>query len=140
MISQRKFCPCSSGQEYCACCQQLHRGAAPEHALALMRSRYSAYALHLASYIVDTTHAENSYFRTDRQAWLNEIDQFCRHTKFIKLEIVEFTDGDVEAYVTFRAHLEQNKVKSVMVEKSIFRKELGRWLYYGHVDLETLPS
>lgn len=126
-----KSCPCCSGKDYSVCCKPLHMGHLPENALALMRSRYSAYAKQLSRYIIDTTHRENPHYKLDKQAWLQDIALFCRSTKFEGLEIVEFVDGPEEAFVTFIAYLEQNKVKSAMMEKSMFKKEQGRWLYYG---------
>lgn len=129
-----KLCPCCSGKDYSTCCKPLHIGQPPENALALMRSRYSAYAKQLARYIIDTTHRENLHYKQNRQEWIQDIVLFCRNTKFEGLEIVEFIDGAEEAYVTFIAHLEQNKIKSAMQEKSIFKKEQGRWLYYGQSD------
>jgi len=54
-------CLCCSGKEYAACCQPLHEGALPADALALMRSRYNAYALQLPRYILQTTHPDNPY-------------------------------------------------------------------------------
>ncbi len=45
-------CPCGSGLKYKKCCQKYHKGALPSTALLLMKSRYSAYALGLADYIM----------------------------------------------------------------------------------------
>jgi len=57
-------CPCGSGQTYAACCQPWHDGLAqgvhaptPE---ALMRSRYSAYALGLIDYLLATWHGSTA--------------------------------------------------------------------------------
>src|SRR3954470_4379289 len=48
-------CPCHSGRRYNICCRPLHTGepaaARPE---TLMRSRYSAFALGLGAYLVET--------------------------------------------------------------------------------------
>jgi SEC-C motif-containing protein len=90
-----------------------------------MRSRYSAYALGLAEYIIHTTHPTNSDFTDDRTQWRDEIIAFSRGTQFHKLTIISFTDGEVEAYVTFEASLSSGMLK----EKSRFLKEAGRWLY-----------
>lgn len=48
-------CPCGSTLALAGCCGRLHAGAAASSAEALMRSRYSAYALGLIDYLVDTT-------------------------------------------------------------------------------------
>ncbi|MEZ5479856.1 MAG: YchJ family metal-binding protein, partial [Thiolinea sp.] len=45
-------CPCQSGLSYAECCQPFHEGRAQAPtAEALMRSRYSAYALNLPAYL-----------------------------------------------------------------------------------------
>ncbi|MCU1437526.1 MAG: motif domain protein, partial [Naasia sp.] len=49
-------CPCGSGQPYAECCEPLHLGAAAATAEALMRSRYSAFALGLPDYVRSTWH------------------------------------------------------------------------------------
>src|SRR5687768_7898557 len=51
-------CPCDSGLGYGECCGPLHAGAPAPTALALMRSRYSAYAGGDADYLRATWHAD----------------------------------------------------------------------------------
>lgn len=54
MVSE--FCPCGSQQIVADCCGRLHAGQQlPASAEQLMRSRYSAFALNLTDYIVQTT-------------------------------------------------------------------------------------
>jgi SEC-C motif domain protein len=50
-------CPCGSGMTYVACCGPLHSGTvtAPT-AVELMRSRYSAFAVCDADYLLETWH------------------------------------------------------------------------------------
>jgi len=51
-------CPCGSGVAYEACCGRFHRGeAVPPNAEALMRSRYSAYAMGNLDWVRNTWHA-----------------------------------------------------------------------------------
>jgi SEC-C motif-containing protein len=123
------FCPCDTGKLYEDCCQKLHNGAFPENALTLMRSRYSAYALQLAAYIIRTTHLKNPHYDQDHRRWTREILRFCQNTIFQKLEILDFIDGEDEAYVTFDAHLFQNKQPLDLIEKSHFEKVNRQWLY-----------
>ena len=49
-------CPCDTGKPYPACCGRLHAGRPAPTAVALMRSRYSAFTKHLASYLLHTWH------------------------------------------------------------------------------------
>ncbi|HWS26863.1 MAG TPA: YchJ family metal-binding protein, partial [Xanthomonadales bacterium] len=50
-------CPCGSQLPYRDCCGHYHAGVAAPDALALMRSRYSAYVLGDRDYLLRTWHA-----------------------------------------------------------------------------------
>lgn len=96
-----------------------------------MRSRYSAYSLGLADYIIKTTHPENPQ-KSSRDDILN----FCQLTEFTGLEILDFTDGEKNSYVTFIAHLRQNGSDVPIVEKSEFEKVDGKWLYKRFIEFQ----
>ena len=49
-------CPCDTGKPYPACCGKYHGGAPAPTAVALMRSRYSAFVFGLADYLSETWH------------------------------------------------------------------------------------
>lgn len=56
-------CPCESGKPYSKCCEVYHLGTPAPTAEALMRSRYSAYALltqnpAMAEYLLQTWHPD----------------------------------------------------------------------------------
>ena len=93
--------------------------------MLLMRSRYCAYALGMAEYIIRTTHPDNPDFTDNVSGWKEGILEFCRSTPFNGLKIVEFIDGESEAYVSFEASLGAYTMK----EKSRFLKAEGKWLY-----------
>lgn len=121
-------CPCHSGKLYSTCCQPYHsQQESPQTALALMRSRYSAYALHLVDYIIQTTHPQNPQFNQKSD---KELLHFCQNTEFIDLKILDFTDVKEEAFVTFRAILKQSGKDISFTEKSHFKKKDSQWLYY----------
>ncbi len=122
-------CPCGSGRQYEQCCGRYHQGIRPEDALALMRSRYSAYARNLAAYIISTTHPRNPRAMADELAWATEILAFSTTTQFERLEIHEFTDGQETAYVQFTAYLSQGEMDASFTERSRFVKLNGRWFY-----------
>jgi len=90
-------------------------------------TRYSAYAAGDASYIMRTTHPSNVDFKDDRKAWAEEIDRFCDSTEFLGLEVLDFIEGDDEAFVEFKAKLSDG----ILHEKSRFVRENGRWLYHS---------
>lgn len=72
-----------------------------------------------------TTHPNNPDTAIALSDWQSSIADFAKHTQFIGLTILEFVDGEKEAYITFEARLNH----SVMKEKSRFLKEEGKWLY-----------
>ncbi|MBS0616314.1 MAG: hypothetical protein JSR58_07185 [Verrucomicrobia bacterium] len=126
MQENNSLCPCHSRKTYFQCCKIFHDGKLPPTALDLMRSRYSAYALRLPQYIIDTTHPDHIDFGKKET---REIEHFCNTTQFENLVIVEFDAGEFVATVTFTAHLRQNGKEFAFTEKSWFEKVDGQWLY-----------
>lgn len=86
-----------------------------------MRSRYSAYALGKADYIMLTTHPKSPYYEKNRAKWKMAILEFCERMKFVRLDIVSFGDD----WVHFIADLGP----TVLDEKSQFEQVDGKWLY-----------
>ncbi len=129
-FSANDNCPCGSLIKYKKCCKPFHEDIkTPINALELMKSRYCAYAIEKSEYIISTTHQKNRDFNTDTKVWNNDILDFSRNTKFEKLEILEFIDGQTESFVTFKANITQNKQDVSFIEKSRFVKENGKWQY-----------
>ncbi|MFE0023127.1 YchJ family protein [Amycolatopsis sp. NPDC059021] len=116
-------CPCGLGEPYDACCGRYHRGeqTAPTAEL-LMRSRYSAFAVGDAGYLLRTWHP------SARPANL-DLDPAQR---WIRLEILGHTGGGLlqaEGTVEFRAHYRHDGQRGVLHENSRFVREGGQWLY-----------
>lgn len=123
-------CPCASGRKFKRCCLRLHQGAPAPDPEALMRSRWSAYAVGAVDYIIETTDPEGPQFRPDREIWAEEIRRFCASTRFEKLELREvglvFGDrGEVE----FFARLSRAGEDVSFCERSEFVRRAGRWFY-----------
>lgn len=96
-----------------------------------MRSRYTAYALGKAGYVMRTTDPAGPHHRADARAWQAEIEDWCARTELVGLEVLASDeDGDV-GHVTFRAHVRQGGQAGVMEERSLFFRKDGRWLYHG---------
>jgi len=115
-------CPCGSLVDYKKCCKPFHKNKKkPKNALELMRSRYSAYAMGEIKYIQKTTHKNNEEWQNPN--WQEEIKLFSQ-SEFKKLEILDFIDGEKEAFVEFKAYIDDY----VLHEKSKFVKE-DVWLY-----------
>ena len=124
-FTQNSKCPCGSAKKYKQCCMIYHKGAKAPNALALMKSRYSAYAVGDVSYIIKTTHKDNPSFNEDKLTWSKDILEFCKSSEFFGLEILEFINGNDTAFVTFKALLSNG----VLLEKSGFLKTENGWLY-----------
>jgi len=116
-------CPCCSGNDYINCCEVYHKKIkyAPT-AEALMRSRYSAFAIPNGEYLMNTTLPAKRKFhnKADLQEW-GEIN------KWINLEIVSTpTPNKVE----FKAYyIDENGNNQMQQELSVFQKIDNRWFY-----------
>lgn len=126
------LCPCYSQRNYRHCCEPFHKQKKiPETAVELMRSRYSAYAMGLADYIISTTHPHHPSYSENKDLWKKQIIAFSEGTKFADLKILDFSSEEDIAYVTFHAILFQGSKDVSFKEKSCFLKEKGRWFYYS---------
>jgi SEC-C motif-containing protein len=96
-----------------------------------MRSRYAAYALQEAEYVLTTTDPLGPQFRTDRDRWLAETEAFCRTTRFLGLRVVDSRDEGELGWVRFEAQLSQGGQDTSLQEFSRFVRRGGRWLYHG---------
>ena len=115
-------CHCGSGRPYEACCGRLHSGAenAPT-AETLMRSRYSAYVLKLADYLLATWHPDTRPV---------ELDLSADDTKWLGLEVKKRAQqDDSHASVEFVARYRIAGKGHRLHELSRFVREDGRWYY-----------
>jgi SEC-C motif-containing protein len=118
-------CPCTSGRPFGACCGPWLAGPqappAPT-AEALMRSRYTAWALGLRDYLLATWHADT------RPAELGEIDP---RRRWLGLDVrAHRTIGEAGAEVEFVARSRDANGRATRHhELSRFVREAGRWYY-----------
>lgn len=120
-------CPCSAGLPYDECCGPLHHGerAAPT-AAQLMRSRFSAFAVGDAAYLLATWHPST------RPAAL-ELDPELR---WYSLDVLRTERGgplDRDGVVEFVAHHRSPDGAGELHEVSRFVREGGRWLYVAPI-------
>ncbi|HEX2622308.1 MAG TPA: YchJ family metal-binding protein [Phototrophicaceae bacterium] len=120
-------CPCGSGLIYKECCGQYHGGKFAPTPEALMRSRFSGYALNQLDYIMLTTHPDHPQYRKDRAAWRKDLLQFTQSTVFAGLKILN-AEGNT---VTFHAILFQDGEDTSYVERSRFEQHEERWKYHS---------
>jgi SEC-C motif-containing protein len=128
------ICPCrqtaSTQPSYAECCQPYVEGAAKApSAEALMRSRYSAFAVGAIDYLVETVapEARGDMDKASLTAWSKE-------SHWGGLDIAETVDGqpgDATGIVEFVAHFSRNGKRETHVERSTFRFDApqGRWFF-----------
>jgi SEC-C motif-containing protein len=126
IIDSAHRCPCLSGEQYGSCCEPFHLAGTAGHtaptAERLMRSRYSAYVVGNARYLLASWHP------TTRPAAL-DLDPTQR---WLSLEILGRERGgmmDREGTVHFRAHYVADGQRGSQDENSRFLRVDGRWVY-----------
>ena len=120
-------CPCGLGDDYDSCCGRLHAGGPAPTAESLMRSRYSAFAVGDAGYLLRTWHPSG------RPRTLS-LDPALRWTR---LAVLETRDGglfDATGTVKFRAMYVQQGQRGVLAETSKFVRQDRHWTYLGPSD------
>ncbi|WP_026161434.1 YchJ family protein [Corynebacterium ciconiae] len=131
-LAPEKRCPCCSGLSYGDCCGiyhgvdcgwKLEEARPAPTAEALMRSRFSAFAVGFAGYLMATWAPEH---RPD------EITLDSEETRFYRLDILSSTRGgpmDTEGSVSFAAYVRGPSGREVQREHSLFERRNGRWFY-----------
>jgi SEC-C motif domain protein len=119
-------CPCGGPASYATCCGRWHEGV--QHLMAptaevLMRSRYSAHALGLPQYLLDTWHPSTRPTLIAPQP---------PGLRWIGLEVRRHQPIDADhALVEFIARSKLGGRADRMHETSRFERVDGRWLYVG---------
>ncbi|WP_042283568.1 YchJ family protein [Citrobacter sedlakii] len=122
-----QLCPCGSAVEYSLCCHQYVSGKQvapdPSH---LMRSRYCAFVMKDADYLIKTWHPD-----CNAAAFRDEISAGFASTEWLGLTVFEQSgaESDELGYVSFVARFRENGKAGVILERSRFLKENGRWYY-----------
>ncbi|MEO7976792.1 MAG: YchJ family metal-binding protein [Flavobacterium sp.] len=121
-LMENKKCFCDTGLLFADCCGlYLEKDQKAPTALALMRSRYSAYATHNADYLLQTTYiSERQYYSKA------EILKWATSNKWLQLEILFYKENKVEFNAYF---LDENKKSQIHHEFSTFKFENGAWFY-----------
>jgi len=119
-------CLCGSGLDYDECCGPLLAGtrqaASPG---ALMRSRYTAFALNNFDYIYDTTDPER------RELFDHDANRdWMKRSTFTGLEVLSQTERGSKGTVEFIARFRRDDgPEQRHHERSQFRKRRGRWYF-----------
>lgn len=127
-LSNASKCACGSTRKYIQCCgQYIKRGELPASAETLMRSRYTAYVLQDAGYLLKTWHAST------RPTELNLQDD---NIVWNNLEVIASKHGtisDTEGQVEFIALFSRDGCRQKIHEVSRFVKEDNHWFYLDAV-------
>ena len=120
MNKSSALCPCG-GKSYASCCAPYHKGSPAPTAEALMRSRYTAYALKLEPYLLATWHPDTRPATADLDSddgrWIG---------LEVKRHMLESAD---RAIVEFVARYKLGGRAHRLHEISRFAREDGCWLY-----------
>lgn len=126
-------CPCGSGRKYKKCCGPYLEGTTwPEAPEALMRSRYTAYAVGHAAHLVRTAHPEHeSRQGIDPERFARETLVYCQRMEFTGLTIHKAVPEDDQgvAQVHFTARYRAGGKEDGFTELSEFVRYDGRWVY-----------
>lgn len=120
-------CPCGSGAVLAACCGPLLDGHPAGTAEALMRSRYTAFAL-AGRHPGADVHLWRSWHPSKRPAEVHADPE----QQWEGLTIVEVVDGgpdDEAGEVGFVARWRRGRARGVLSERSFFVRRGGRWVY-----------
>ena len=123
-----EYCPCGSNLTYEDCCGALHQGRArATTALALMRSRYAAFARQDMDYLLKTQDpASRDGFDADGTADWNQ-DVVWKELRILGCKAGG--EKDEKGRVEFQAYYEKDGQPGVVHEQSRFVKKNGRWYY-----------
>ena len=119
-------CPCDPARRYADCCGPIHAGAPARDAAALMRSRYSAYAMGLEDHLLSSWHPS-----TRPQPPLLEAGA---KLKWLRLKVIAHHAINAnQAEVEFEARYLENGTRRDLRERSRFVREGGHWFYVDGV-------
>ena len=121
-------CPCGSGLAYSACCEPIIKGKkAAETAEALMRSRFSAYAVGAIDHLGASLQAADR-----KQFDAASAKEWAGSAEWNRLEVVSAERGapeDEDGIVEFKAHYTVDGQALVHHERAQFAREQGKWVF-----------
>lgn len=125
-------CPCGTTQTYDNCCAPYIKGTkkAPT-AEALMRSRYTAFAVNELAYVEKTHHP-----KTRAELDMEGVTSWATNSEWLGLEIRETEKGkeqDSEGKVEFKCKFIFNGAEQTHHELSTFKKENDEWFFVDGV-------
>ncbi|MEZ8133486.1 MAG: SEC-C motif-containing protein [Polaribacter sp.] len=119
-------CFCGNQLSFSQCCKPyLEAKVSPDTPEKLMRSRYSAYALGgYGEYLLKTWFPPMA-----KNLSVSELSE--KTQQWINLDVLGSGQKDNEGWVEFKATYQEEKVKSILHEKSVFTRIGAQWFYIG---------
>jgi len=130
ILAKSKPCPCHSGKNYGDCCAPFHaRTTTAPTPEALMRSRYAAFALGDAKYLLETLAADHEDRKLPVEPLLASYRQQKQIFRYVGLSVLATSVEGDKGWVTFRARMYEKGRDRSFTERSRFTKENGAWKY-----------
>jgi SEC-C motif-containing protein len=134
-MNSQNSCPCSSGLLFDNCCEPIISGRkAAVTAQELMRSRYTAFTQANVDYLM-RSHSAKTRPVKERKS----IEKWAKSVVWMGLTIIQAQAGEASdevGYVEFKAFYIENGQPQQIHEKSLFRRENGKWVYVSGVYFE----
>lgn len=122
------LCPCGSGTAFETCCEPyLLKRSSPPTAQALMRARYTAYAMGAIDYLYKTS---GNKVRKEFDA--ENTRKWSESAEWTGIEFLVENGGgvdDQDATLEFIAHYSVNNAKFEHHERAEFIRKNGEWLF-----------
>lgn len=116
-------CPCCSGKTYEHCCKPFHtKEKFATTAEALMRSRFSTFAIPNGVYLMKTTLPSKRKLHNTK-----DLDDWGKINEWTKLEIVKTSGKNLVEFKAF--YTDENGTPQIHHEISLFEKLNNRWYY-----------
>jgi SEC-C motif-containing protein len=124
-------CPCTSGKKLAACCGPYLEGAEPPDAEAVMRSRFTAYALGRAEHLWRTLAPTHPDRAKPRETVLFSYRQSAAAARFRRLDVIDrrLASPPDESQVLFVARIFEKGRDVSFAELSTFVHDGSGWRY-----------
>ncbi|CCK75214.1 conserved hypothetical protein [Oleispira antarctica RB-8] len=120
-MNSKNLCPCGSNSSYGICCEPLHQGVPASSAEALMRSRFSGFALQLNNYLRMSWHPNTRPEQLELEPG----------TYWRRLEILSASNDAQQGQVHFKAYYQEHQQWHLLEETSKFVFENDHWFYHS---------
>jgi SEC-C motif-containing protein len=145
MLPRAKPCPCTSGKTHGSCCHPFHKGEAePQEPKALVRARYSAFALGEIEFLWKTLHPHHPDRDKGKERVLIALRVASSAYRYMGLTFLDEAPADADGVsrVLYVARIFQRGREVSFVELAQFLPDGGGQRYLGgrSIDLAKVPG